>query len=377
MNQTVSNNSFQDIELNTKLQLHENYLSDNRPWVIAYSGGKDSTLVFQLVYEMIQSLPPEKLKPVHLVASDTKVEAPNIADYVENNLKTIANNAEKSGLDIKVHLVRPEIENSFWINIIGKGYPPPNRWFRWCTTKLKIKPVRKAIEQITKSYGSVVLLLGTRLAESSNRSRQMKARDYNSKGMNPHHEIPNALVMQPIANWTTEEVWDYLYTNNPAPWGGTHDEMLSLYRQANSGECPVIMDLETPACGGNRFGCWTCTVVKEDKSMKGFINSGDEWMMPLQEFRQKLKDWREDESLRHKYKRDGRPGLGPFNSSTRQIILQNLLEVEKKVDRQLISDEELIAIQEIWKNEFDALKSAIKIAWKYGRTPMIKESSSG
>lgn len=356
----------------SKIQLKINFLADKRPWVIAYSGGKDSTLVLQLVYEMLLSLPADKLKPVHIIASDTLVEAPVVADYVENNLRNIKQHADNSSLDISVHLVKPEIENSFWVNIIGKGYPPPNRWFRWCTTKLKIKPVRKVIESIAAEYGSVVLLLGTRMAESNNRSRQMKSRDYNDKGMNPHHEIPNALVMQPIANWTTEQVWEYLYENNPPPWESPHDEMLALYRQANSGECPVVTDLNTPACGGNRFGCWTCTVVKEDKSMKGFINAGDEWMQPLHDFRQNLKDWREESERRHQYKRDGRAGLGPFNSQTRQMILTELLDIEKQVKRELICDDELIEIQKHWSAEFDVQKTALKIAWQHDRKPVIR-----
>lgn len=355
----------------TRAQLVENYLADKRPWIVAYSGGKDSTLVLQLVYEMLLSLPADKLKPVHVIASDTLVEAPIVIDYVNANLQSIQKCAANTDLNVSVHLVQPDVEYSFWTNIIGKGYPPPNRWFRWCTTKLKIKPIRKVIESIAAAdVGSVVLLLGTRIAESSNRSRQMKGRDYSASGMNPHHEIPNALVMQPIANWATEEVWEYLYANNPAPWGETHDKMLSLYRQANSGECPVVTDLNTPACGGNRFGCWTCTVVKEDKSMKGFIDSGDEWMLPLYEFRQQLKDWREDEDLRNKFKRDGREGLGAFNSETRQLILRELLQVEKKVGRTLVSDQEIIQIQAQWTEDFDMRKSALRIAFEFGRTPL-------
>lgn len=363
-----------DVLSNTRTQLIENYLADRRPWVVAYSGGKDSTLVLQLVYEMLLSLPKDKLKPVHIIASDTLVEAPIVIDYVNANLSNLDRHSQTSSLDLSVHLVQPDVQQSFWTNIIGKGYPPPNRWFRWCTTKLKIKPVRKVIEEIAASgIGSVVLLLGTRIAESSNRSRQMKSRDYSSSGINPHHEIPNALVMQPISDWTTEEVWEYLYENNPAPWGETHDKMLALYRQANSGECPVVTDLNTPACGGNRFGCWTCTVVKEDKSMKGFIASGDEWMLPLYEFRQKLKDWREEESRRNKFKRDGRPGLGAFNSETRQLILRELLKVEQEVGRTLIRDQELIQIQQQWTEDFDMQRSALRLAFEFGRTPLVKK----
>ena len=356
----------------TRENMRDNFLADNRPWVVAYSGGKDSTLVLQLVYELLLSLPPQKQKPVYVIASDTRVEAPIIADYVSNSLQQLEQHAKQAEVDVTVHLVRPEIENSFWTNIIGKGYPPPNRWFRWCTSKLKIKPIRLIIDDITAKHGSVILLLGSRKAESSNRSRSIEKRKYNNRGLNPHHEIPNALVMQPVVDWSTEDVWEYLFTHNPAPWGISHDRMLDLYRQANSNECPVVTDLNTPACGGSRFGCWTCTVVSKDKSMAGFISSGDEWMTPLYDFRNWLKEMREDESLRNKYKRNGQPGLGPFKSTARQLILENLLEVERAVGRELISDDELVEIQKLWSNEFDTLHTTLKLAYRYNRQPMKK-----
>lgn len=347
--------------------LRENYFADNRPWVVAYSGGKDSTLVLQLVYELVLSLPKSKQKPIFVISSDTKVEAPIIEQYVESSLISIEQHANQNKLNISTHLVTPSIEQGFWFNLIGKGYPPPNRWFRWCTSKMKIRPVRNVIENIVKKHGSVILLLGTRIAESSNRSRRMKSIEKNRRGLNPHHEIPNALVLSPIAHWSTDEVWEYLFTNNPPPWGGSHTEMLNLYRAANGGECPVIMDSETPTCGGSRFGCWTCTVVKEDKSMQSFIENGEAWMKPLNDYRNWLKEIREHEHRRCKEKRDGREGLGPFKAQTRMEMLSKLLETEKKVSRQLISDKEIIAIQKMWNEDFDIAQSALRITIKANR----------
>lgn len=36
------------------------YQSDRRPWVIGYSGGKDSTTVVELVYKMLLTLPKKR-----------------------------------------------------------------------------------------------------------------------------------------------------------------------------------------------------------------------------------------------------------------------------------------------------------------------------
>ena len=342
------------------------YFSDKRPWVIAFSGGKDSTLVLQLVYELMEDLEPNQYKPIYILLSDTMVEPPLIKKYIDQTLKLIQKDIEKKKLPIKLISVKPKIEDTFWCKLIGKGYPSPTRWFRWCTSYLKIRPSRKAIDSIVRDHGSVILLLGTRKGESNSRKNRMEAREYSSKGLNPHHEIPDALVFSPIADWTTEKVWGYLQ-NNPPPWGADHTFMLNLYRQASGDECHLILDLIAPSCGGSRFGCWTCTVVKKDLSMQGFIKTGEEWMKPLNSFRDWLKDVRENPAMRSQERRNGSAGPGPFNAMARKEILLKLFKTEKKIGRQLISDEEIAYIQCQWEKEFDFEESAIHIANQYGR----------
>ncbi|HNK31765.1 MAG TPA: phosphoadenosine phosphosulfate reductase family protein, partial [Plasticicumulans sp.] len=147
----------------TRQQLLRQYCADDRPWVVAYSGGKDSTLVLQLVFEMLLDLGTTAHKPVYVLSSDTRVEAPNISAYVRTALQNIEHAAQARGLNVQVRLVNPEGKEGFWLNLIGKGYPPPSRWFRWCTNNMKIKPSRRAIESIARKYGSVILLLGSRI----------------------------------------------------------------------------------------------------------------------------------------------------------------------------------------------------------------------
>lgn len=336
----------------TKSALLQQYLADDRPWVVAYSGGKDSTLVLQLVFELLLEMGSRAKKPVFVISSDTGVEAPNVSSYVQSTLERIQESARARRLRLVTELVMPEPGSGFWGKMIGKGYPPPSRWFRWCTSSMKIRPSRAAIEKIVVQHGSVILLLGSRVDESAQRGASMQARINTERGLNPHHEIPNALVFAPISNWTTDEVWEYLYTVPPA-WGGSHDALLNLYRQANGGECPVVLDLNTPSCGGSRFGCWTCTVVKQDKSMEGFIATGDTWMQPLNDFRAKLIEYRDARDMRSPVKRDGRYGDGPFNPEARKKLLQELLATEKSAGIELITNEEMGEIQAIWHNEFD------------------------
>lgn len=351
------------------------YLSDNRPWVVAYSGGKDSTAVLQLTVSILKRLGPKAKKPVFVLSSDTHVEAPNVAAYVHGALRNIEKAAIEHNWPITVRLEHPKPEESFWGKLIGKGYPPPSRWFRWCTSNMKIKPSRRAIDQIAQQYGSVLLLLGTRYSESVQRGRTMQAREVNSKGLNPHHEIPNALVASPIANWTTDEVWEYL-TQEACPWGADHHFLLSLYRQANGGECPIVLDLNTPSCGGSRFGCWTCTVVKEDKSMQGFVDSGVTEFLPLMEFRNWLIELRDKPGYRSEVKRNNSLGHGPFLPSARQEILDRLLALEQEVGSPLITDDELSAILAEWQQEFDYSGIGAKIAGKYGRSMIVSENKT-
>lgn len=354
--------------------LEKLYFADTRPWIVAFSGGKDSTVVLQLVFEMLLALGEKATKPVVVLSSDTRVEAPNVAAYVADALRRIDKAALALGLRLSTQLVEPTAADGFWGKLIGKGYPPPSRWFRWCTSNMKIKPSRRAIDEITRQHGSVILLLGSRIAESTQRGRTMQEREINSRGLNPHHEIPNALVATPLADWTTDDVWEYL-VSNPCPWGGNHGFLLSLYRQASGGECPVVFDLNTPSCGGSRFGCWTCTVVKEDKSLQGFIRSGEEHLQPLIVFRDWLIELRDKPGYRSDVRRNGNAGPGPFLPFARQEILNVLLELEGHMAMPLIADEELAYIQRQWSEEFDFQnRLALEIADKHGRKIIMPDA---
>lgn len=368
MAEAIRRNEYSELASLTKNALKNSYLADGRPWVVAYSGGKDSTLVLHLVYEVLVELGPEAFKPVYVISSDTQVEAPIVVDYVSNVLSAVRADARTRNIPLTYEMVRPEVSETFWSKIIGRGYPPPTRWFRWCTTNMKIKPSRRAIEKITAEHGSVILLLGSRTAESSQRKRGMDSRVKNFRELNAHHEIPNAFVLAPIAAWSDDEVWEFLYQQNPPLWNYSHDQMIGLYRQAVGGECPVVIDLNTPSCGGGRFGCWTCTVVKQDRSMRGFIETGDEWMQPLSDFRDWLKDFRELSHVRMKRRRDGSEGPGPFTPEARKEILENLLRQEESIGMHLISDDEIDYIQSVWSTEFDLNDSAIAVAASFGRS---------
>lgn len=346
------------------------YQSDNRPWIIGYSGGKDSTTVVELVYKMLQELKPdERNKNVYIVSSDTLIENPLIKIYLNKMNELLGIAAKRDDLPIQSCMVTPPANNSFWANVIGRGFPTPrmNGSFRWCTDRLKIHPsgefIKKVIQEEEKE---VVVLLGVRKAESIARKRRIEGRELANRLLNRHETIQDAYVYNPIVELTTEDVWDVLLKkdNGRTPWGSDNSELVSLYSDADSGECPFASlhaGGQTQSCGNSRFGCWVCTVVKEDKSLNGFIRSGHRELIPLAEFRTWLMDIRDKEEYREKKKRNGSVyekkegglGFGPFTWEARQMILRRLLQTQKKMSYELISEKELKAIDEIWDREQD------------------------
>jgi len=374
----------------TKKLIKHHYLSNNRPLVVTFSGGKDSTVVLQLVIEMLLELKKEgqSLKQTFVVSSDTTVEMPIIESYLENVLNSIDIFCQKEDLNLSVNLIKPKTEDSFFSLMIGKGYPAPNKWFRWCTDRLKIRPATHFLETLVKKNQSILMLLGVRIDESTSRANSINSRELNFQGLSLHDQIPNAYVLSPIKDWTTLEVWKYLNAN-PAPWG-SHQDMMKLYSKGatlpdgtvrdGDADCNIALNPEAPSCGKTRFGCWTCTVIDKDRSMEGMVQSGEEWMKPLWEYREVLLDYRDREDKRNSRRRNGQLGLGAFNIDVRKELLEKLFIIEEEdefVQRRikLISDEEIEIIQEYWNRDGDIENSALKLAVKYNRKVNIVEST--
>ncbi len=337
--------TYQDI----KNFLRQLYLEDNRPWLVGFSGGKDSTMLASLVFDAALALrPAERTKPISVVCTDTRVEIPAIVEMVEDTLRQMLRCSQQNELNIDVNLLKPTAEESFWVNIIGRGYPPPNRVFRWCTQRMKIDPVTIFVQQRIGHWGEAILHLGARREESSTRAQTMAGRETRN-ALRRHPDLPRVWVSNPIEFLTTEEVWAYLL-QKPNPWGEDNRALYKLYASASNGECPIQIDSSTPSCGNSRFGCWTCTVVDRDKTSEGLLASGDERMEKLIEFRETLLYYRDPANgKRDNHRMNGKDGPGPLLISARRELLKRLLALQEEVALQLISPEELLLIQQMWK----------------------------
>lgn len=343
----------------------------DRPWIIGFSGGKDSTVLLTLVWIALlrirQNLPfPYQLRrPVYVVCNDTMVENPIISNYVDDVLSKISEEARNQDLPIFVKKTVPKLEETFWINVIGKGYPVPNNAFRWCTDKLKIRPTSNFLLEQIDEKGEAVVLLGTRYEESASRERSMKKHEVTGNRLSKHNSTANTYVYPPIRDLMLEEVW-YIINAVPSPWGFDNSILFKIYADASADdyECPtVVVNREHSSCGQSRFGCWTCTVVKNDKSMTALVDNGQNWMQPLLDFRNNLVENRNLTENRSETRRNGQEAVredGTFNGNYtahyRYQILRDLLLVQKEIQKErphitLINNQELIAIQVTWNRD--------------------------
>lgn len=357
------------------------YTADNIPWIIGYSGGKDSTATLQLVWTAIEGLPLEqRRKNIYVISTDTLVENPIVASRVEKSLSVMRNSACKQEVPFIPLRLTPTVIDSFWVNLLGRGYPAPRHKFRWCTYRLKIKPSNNFINSIVTENGEAILVLGTRKAESAMRAANMlKHEKYRTRNrLSPNSSLHGSQVYTPIEDWSNDDVWFFLlHVNNP--WGIDNYDLLEMYAEATEdGECPFVLDDSTPSCGNSRFGCWVCTLVESDKSMISMIQNDaeKEWMAPLLEFRNTI-DFRKnrngefsenaDRHLRD-FRRltgyvqmmaNGKEIPGPYIQKVRENWLHRLLVAQKQIRNnrdappevrtiELITLEELQEIRRIW-----------------------------
>ena len=352
------------------------YQEDDIPWVIGYSGGKDSTAVLQLIWWALARLPRSSLhKPVHVISTDTRVESPVVSAWVAASLRHLRASAQKQGLPFEPHLLFPDPKDTFWVNLIGRGYPAPRYKFRWCTERLKIKPSNRFIKEVVQRSGEALLVLGSRKSESSRRAAALSRHEEKRTRarLSPNSKLPNSLVYTPVEDWTSDEVWLYLM-QVPNPWGHSNRDLLSMYRGASAdAECPLVVDTTTPSCGNSRFGCWVCTLVDRDRSMEAMIQNDEqrEWMQPMLDLRNEL-DAPDDRPRRDFRRMNGRVQLfhgepihGPYTKESREHWLRRILDVQQRVratappgfaDIEIIGLDELREIRRLWiheKHEFD------------------------
>lgn len=364
----------------TKAIIMKMYLDeeDKRDWAVAFSGGKDSTAAMGLVVSVVESLPLEKRwRKIHGGMSNTLVENPLVHDHMTNQASLINAYCENHNLPIRITEVHREVEQSYFVKVLGLGYflPLNNGKGRWCTDRLKIKPQNKHLEEINPSY----IITGVRKSESASRSASIEKWSI-SEFIGDHVDLKESHTFNPLVNWRITDVWKYLELEGLS-WGSTLS-VRTIYKDA-TGECgfsnPEGTEEKSVEVCGARHGCWLCPVILKDKSTEKMSEKHD-WLEPLTEWRTlQLKVYGAYNHSRKAYKernsrikavtksgtmRTGKKleeGQGTLTINARKFLFDNLIETEKLVNRmrswdklepiQLISEGEKILIHKHWDDD--------------------------
>lgn len=422
-----------------KEHMREEYLNDPYDIVISYSSGKDSTLVATLIWQMLESLPPEQRhKKVHIVSSDTLVETNQLTTYLHANLEMMAQRGKDLGIEI--HLIQPRLIERYFRHVIGLGVipPAPGKGFQWCTSRLKLNSISRIMSQILKQQPVILpepdckhrltVGLGVRLDESSKR-RASVLRYSGEDVFGIHDYVPNARVWHPVKYVSTDDLWNYLkYRTTTLPWGMPIERLEALYGGANTKECPVVRSKSelNKSCGGNsRNGCWTCLMGgRNDKMLQELIDGGDTSVTYLAEWKAFLYDvtfdcrykdpikglkdiekkaietldegflgdetlWyaNEFEQYTEEYKtyerafkgnEKGEYDPGKFSFNMRRMLLEKLFYAQRMAGYSLISDEEVELILQEWANEgfYVSLEDLKPINHQYDGAVVLKRDWS-
>ncbi|AUB31740.1 DNA phosphorothioation system sulfurtransferase DndC [Spiroplasma floricola] len=285
-----------------KEKIKKVYRECNYDWMIGFSGGKDSSVLVQIILESLTEIKTKLKNKIYIVSSDTLIENPIVLEQLNNSLEILQTYADEKQLPVEVFKVTPDINETFWVNLIGRGYPLPNQSFRWCTDRLKIKPMNDYMEEISKkSKKEILTVLGVRKGESLSRDIKMdktKIEDSDLRINNTNGKY----IFSPIEEFQLYDIWKYLAESNINFFKKNNDKLSILYEDSSvgTGECPSSLDDKLQkGCGNSRWGCWLCPVVTQDKSLQGFINSGQDWLQPLMSFREKL--MKERDLLKNRY----------------------------------------------------------------------------
>lgn len=222
------------------------------PWVLGFSGGKDSTTTLSLLINAINE--GANIKMLYVVYADTLLEQPVLHRETISALESL-----KATTNVIPVVLRPTENEDYVTMVLEKGYPVPSWYFRWCIDRLKIRPVKRFMN----SLGSAVKVLGVRSDESKSRQRTTLVngrRPAVIDGKNP--------TVRPIITWNEADVVQYLKEHRR--WdGGSFDYLIDLYGyQINDACTPNTFCLakeSTTAYTSVRFGCWLCTVVQRNK----------------------------------------------------------------------------------------------------------------
>ena len=214
---------------------------DTTEMFVSFSGGKDSTVVSELVMRALGSQ-----QILHLYG-DTTLEFPQSAEYVKRFKKEHP----------KTLIITSKNKDKNFDELC-KQLGPPSRVMRWCCTIFKTGAIQRKIQALFKNKKRILTFYGIRRSESNSRNK------YDRESDSP--KIAVQRTISPIIDWMDFDVWLYLLT--------TGIDFNTAYR-----------------LGYTRVGCWCCP---NNSAWSGFLSEiympeqYEKWHTFLVEFAKKI-----------------------------------------------------------------------------------------
>lgn len=324
------------------------YAGNYKHWAIAYSGGKDSSALLTVVLWLIQAKRIQAPETLTVLYSDTRQEIPPLQIGAMQTIERV----RELGYSAKV--VLPELDDRYFVYMLGRGVPPPNNnTLRWCTPQIKVEPMVNALRQLRDERGEKFLMLtGVRVGESAIRDQRIAlscGKNGAECGQGWFQETTPASVadtLAPLLHWRVCHVWDWLMFEAPAV-----APSVSFVAQVYGGEEAEEINART--------GCIGCPLATKDAALDHVL-SIPEWayLAPLKKLRPLYTELR---SFRHRKQKDGERNKdgkfssnpsrkGPLTLTARTWALAEVLKVQSEINQAAVvlgrPEIDLINVQE-------------------------------
>jgi DNA sulfur modification protein DndC len=325
-----------------------------RHWALAYSGGKDSTATASFVAWAIKTGQVSAPDSLTVLYADTRQELQPLWVAAQVFMDVL----RSEGFDARV--VLPELDNRFYVYMLGRGVPPPSNRFRWCTPKLKIEPMEHALAALRPDSGEKYLqITGVRQGESAARDARIAlscSKDSGECGQGWFQAQPADHVgdtLAPLVHWRLCWVWDWLYFGHDDGWMQQQTGYTQGHGYRGVGAIAAAYGDEDA-----RTGCVGCNLASRDTALERLVTTQD-WshLAPLLELKSLFAELKKP----HRRLRKAAPGvlkdggyakngqrMGPLTMEGRAYGLERILDIQQRARVDLINAEEEVRIRELW-----------------------------
>jgi DNA sulfur modification protein DndC len=322
-------------------------------WSIAYSGGKDSSATVSFILWAIKTGRVQRPKTLTVLYADTRQELTPLQLTAMRFLEDL----RKEGVDARI--VLPELDNRFYVYMLGRGVPPPSNTFRWCTDRIKIQPMLAALQAMHAEHGQRFLqITGVRMGESAARDQRIAISCTSNKGecgQGWFQQMSSEAIsdtLAPLVHWRTCFVWDWLYDWYSDSWA-----QFCGYEHGHGRD--YLGDIA--AAYGNddaRTGCIGCNLASRDVALENIVYQA-EWqhLRPLLEIKPMFAELKKSKNRIRKatpettkagkYAKNGQR-MGPLTMEARAWGLAKVLDIQTRAGIDLINAEEEARIRELW-----------------------------